>query len=228
MVSRRWWIVKGDNPAFDWLNLMYWPYTLMFLSFGAIGFMIAPKQNWELLPLGVLVFFLGVGVLAHCLDELKGRPLGTNIPSHHLKLASLFSLVILGLVTISLTLSYSFFILPLFILSGSIVVVYNLELFSGRFHSDMIFIIGFGIMPQFIAYFVSGLVFPSLSVIIIMIALGSVCGVETVINHHIKAHSMDYRTAYDKSFSYLERGIWVVVFMPVFLALGLSLWRLGF
>lgn len=200
----------------------------MFLSFGAIGFMIAPIQNWQLLPLGVLVFFLGVGVLAHCLDELKGRPLGTNIPDHHLILVIMISMMILSLITVDLTLNYSYYILPLFIISGLIVFVYNFELFSGRFHSDMIFIIGFGIMPQFLAYFVSSLIFPSLSVIIVMIALGSVCGVETTVNHFIKAQSIDYRKAYDQNFAYLERAVWSAVFLPIVLALGLTLWRLGF
>lgn len=222
MTSKRWWTV-----GIDWIDLMYWPYTLMFLSFGIIGFMIAPIQNWQLLPLGLLVLFLGVGVLAHCFDELKGRPLGTNIPEDHLKAVIISSIITLSVVTLALTLTYSYFILPLFLLSGSIVIVYNLELFSGRFHNDMIFILGFGIMPQFLAYFVSSLVFPSLSIIIIMIALSSVCGVETTVNHWVKWNS-DYQYSYDNKFAYLQRAVWSAVFMPSVLALGLTLWRLGY
>lgn len=222
MTSKRWWTVGND-----WIDLMYWPYTLMFLSFGIIGFMIAPIQNWELLPLGLLVLFLGVGVLAHCLDELKGRPLGTQIPGRHLKIVVLVTIITLAIITLGLTLTYSFYILPLFIMAGSIVVFYNLELFSGRFHNDMIFIIGFGIMPQFLAYFVSSLVFPSPSVIIIMVALGSITGVETTVNHFVKWNS-DYQFSYDAKFSYLQRAVWSAVFMPSVLALGLTLWRLGY
>jgi len=43
--------------------------------------MIAPRVNWTTLIATLLAFFLAVGVAAHALDELRGRPLGTAMPS---------------------------------------------------------------------------------------------------------------------------------------------------
>jgi len=69
------------------------------------------------------------------LDEMHGRPLGTDLSSRTLVVLAVVSLTgaaaigIVGAVTISLTL------IP-FVLAGVfIVLAYNLEWFGGRFHA---------------------------------------------------------------------------------------------
>lgn len=70
---------KPGSTAGDLLAMLHPPYTAWHLSFVAMGAALAPTLDWQRL-LGTLVaFFLGTGVAAHSLDELKGRPLGTKL-----------------------------------------------------------------------------------------------------------------------------------------------------
>ena len=57
------------------------PYTLWHLSYVAIGAALAPELEANRLLWGLAAFFLALGVGAHALDELHGRPLGMEIPS---------------------------------------------------------------------------------------------------------------------------------------------------
>ena len=81
-------------------------------------------------------FFLAVGVRAHALDELNGRPLGTRLSDRTLiclavaGLAGAVGIGVAGLVIVSVSLA------PFIVAGAFIVVAYNLELFGGRFHSD--------------------------------------------------------------------------------------------
>src|ERR1700674_3054634 len=56
------------------------PYTAWHLSYVLIGSGLAPSVNGVKLIATLLAFFLAVGISAHALDELKGRPLGTELP----------------------------------------------------------------------------------------------------------------------------------------------------
>jgi hypothetical protein len=80
----------GARPAFyalapggwrDYVTLLHPPYTLWHLSYVAVGAGLAPVLAWDRLGLALAAFFLGMGVGAHALDELRGRPLQTRIPA---------------------------------------------------------------------------------------------------------------------------------------------------
>src|SRR6266511_1070791 len=64
----------------DYITLLHPPYTLWHLSYVAIGAGLAPEFRWSRFGLAIAAFFLAVGVGAHALDELMGRPLQTRIP----------------------------------------------------------------------------------------------------------------------------------------------------
>jgi hypothetical protein len=103
-------------------------------------------------------FFLGVGVCAHALDELHGRPLRTRLSDGlliGLALASLLGAIaigVLGVITVSASIA-------VFVAAGAfIVVAYNLELFGGRFHSDTWFALAWGAFPALTSYWANGLV----------------------------------------------------------------------
>src|SRR4051794_13700359 len=64
----------------DWWGLLHPPYTLWHLSYVAIGATLAPRFDGGRLIATLVAFFLAVGVCAHALDELHGRPLRTAIP----------------------------------------------------------------------------------------------------------------------------------------------------
>ena len=68
----------------DYVTLLHPPYTLWHLSYVAVGAALAPRMDWALLGWTTLAFALAMGVGAHALDELHGRPLQTRIPSRML------------------------------------------------------------------------------------------------------------------------------------------------
>jgi hypothetical protein len=152
----------ADRPAFyalesggwrDYWSLLHPPYTLWHLSYVVIGACIAPVVNFGWLIETALAFFLAMGLAAHALDELKGRPLRTRIPDGVLSaiavvgLAGAFALGIHGAVVVSPWL-WAFIAV-----GGFLVVAYNLELFGGAFHSDLWFALGWGAFPALTAYF---------------------------------------------------------------------------
>jgi hypothetical protein len=100
-----------------------------------------------------LAFFLAMGIGAHALDELKGRPLGTRIP--RIVLAALAALSIGAASAIGLAIAAgSTWWLSAFVAAGVfIAVAYNLELFGGAFHSDLWFSAAWGAFPLVTAYF---------------------------------------------------------------------------
>jgi hypothetical protein len=146
-----------EGPAFyatgqrsvwrDVRAVLHPPYTLWHLSYVALGAMVVQHVNWATLALTLAAFFLAVGIAAHALDELRGRPLGTELPSWLLKSAAAIGLggaVALGIVGIS----RAGFGLLIFIIIGSFFVLsYNLELFGGLVHTDLGFAVAWGAFP---------------------------------------------------------------------------------
>src|SRR5205814_7935334 len=65
----------------DYVTLLHPPYTLWHLSYVAIGAGLAPKIDGTRLGATFAAFALALGVGAHALDELRGRPLRTAIPA---------------------------------------------------------------------------------------------------------------------------------------------------
>ena len=65
----------------DYVTLLHPPYTLWHLSYVALGASLAPHFHLDRMLWALAAFGLAMGVAAHALDELKGRPLGTAIPS---------------------------------------------------------------------------------------------------------------------------------------------------
>jgi hypothetical protein len=157
--------VSGEaRPAFyalapggwrDYVTLLHPPYTLWHLSYVAIGAGLATHMRWALLGWTTLAFFLGMGIGAHALDELNGRPLRTRIPAAALVVlaaASLAAACAIGLVVAAHTTWW----LVAFVVAGAFVAVaYNLELCRGAFHSDLWFGLAWGAFPVLTGYFAS-------------------------------------------------------------------------
>jgi len=148
--------MSDGRPAFyalapggwrDWWTLLHPPYTLWHLSYIALGAATAAELDLYRLGMTLLGFFLGVGLAAHALDELRGRPLGTSIPDGvlvGLAVVSLCGAAAIGVVGIVQVSGW----LAVFIAVGAfLVVAYNLELFGGAFHSDLWFALAWGGFP---------------------------------------------------------------------------------
>ncbi|MBA2569327.1 MAG: hypothetical protein H0V11_08285 [Actinobacteria bacterium] len=139
----------------DYVTLLHPPYTLWHLSYVAIGAALAPSFEAERLLAALVAFFLGMGVGAHALDELQGRPLQTRIGTG--TLVALAALSIAGAVGIGVfaALAWTPWLLPFVAFGAFIVYAYNLELVGGRFHSHFWFALSWGAFPLLAGYLVT-------------------------------------------------------------------------
>ena len=137
----------------DYVTLLHPPYTAWHLSYVVLGAALAPQWRPGVLGLALAAFFLGMGIGAHALDELQGRPLQTRIGRRMLLVLATLSL--LGAAAIGIaTAFYTSLGLLVFVAVGSfIAVAYNLELFGGRFHGTLWFALGWGALPVLATYF---------------------------------------------------------------------------
>jgi hypothetical protein len=137
----------------DYATLLHPPYTLWHLSYAIWGAALAGAHHHDRLAATLVAFFLAVGVAAHALDELQGRPLRTSIPA-----GGLWALAALGLTgAVSLGMLGAVLVSPwllAFVAFGLFIApAYNLEWFGGRFHNDFWFAISWGSFPLLTAYF---------------------------------------------------------------------------
>jgi hypothetical protein len=155
-----------DRPAFyalrsggwrDLVTLLHPPYTAWHLSYVALGAAAAPTLHADRLGAAIGAFFLAVGVSAHALDELRGRPLGTTLKRRTLIALAMGGLVGAVAIGVSGIVVVSALLAPLVIAGALIVPAYNLELAGGRFHTDAWFALAWGGFPAFTGYFVNSL-----------------------------------------------------------------------
>ena len=137
----------------DYVTILHVPYTAWHLSYVAIGAALSPDFALARLWPALVAFGLAVGIGAHALDELNGRPLQTRISAPVLvglaagSIAVAVAIGIVGAVTVDPWLAA-------FVGAGAfIVVAYNLESFAGRFHGDLWFALAWGAFPLLTAYF---------------------------------------------------------------------------
>ncbi len=145
---------RGGRAA-DWWTVLHPPYTVWHLSYVVLGAAMAPTRDWGALALSVLAFFLAVGVAAHALDELAGRPLGTAIPAATLRAVAgvaLAGAVALGLLGVFGWGPVNWALLVAIPVGAALVIGYNLELLGGRMHTDLVFALGWGGFPVVVGY----------------------------------------------------------------------------
>ena len=137
----------------DWWVLLHPPYTMWHLAYVAIGASIAPRFDGARLAATLIAFLLAVGVGAHALDELHGRPLRTGVPRNALvagAVAGIGAAVAIGIIGITQVGPG----LAVFIIAGvALNVGYNLELFGGRLHNDVTFAAAWGVFPVLTGYY---------------------------------------------------------------------------
>lgn len=156
----------GLRPAFyalrpggwrDLVTVLHPPYTLWNISNVAIGAAAAPHIYTGRLAAAIAAFFLAVGIGAHSLDELNGRPLGTQLSRRTLLVLAIgglggaLAIGVAGTVLVSPTLA------PLVIAGGFIAPAYNLELFDARFHTDFWLAASWGGFSAFTGWWVNSL-----------------------------------------------------------------------
>jgi hypothetical protein len=136
----------------DWWTLLHPPYTAWHLSYVVIGASLAPHVDLTRLIATLLAFFAAVGLSAHALDELHGRPLRTRIPGAALMVVTVAGLIVavaLGVVGVA---RVGWVLLPFIVAGPLLVVAYNAELFGGVVHTDAGFAAAWGAFPLLTAY----------------------------------------------------------------------------
>jgi hypothetical protein len=136
----------------DWWTLLHPPYTAWHLAYVVIGAALAPHVRLAPLAATLIAFFLAVGLAAHALDELHGRPLRTQIPT-----AALLAVTIAGLagavgLGVAGVVRVGWVLVPFLLIGPCLVVAYNAELFGGLIHTDLGFAAAWGAFPVLTAY----------------------------------------------------------------------------
>jgi hypothetical protein len=146
-MSRPSFYALQPGGARDYWTLLHPPYTLWHLSFVALGACVVDTLEPRYLVMALVAFFLAVGIAAHALDELHGRPLRTQIPRS--VLISLAVIGVAGALAIGLygASVVSWWGLVFIGIGGFLVPAYNLEWFGGRFHTDLWFAVMWGGFP---------------------------------------------------------------------------------
>ncbi len=143
-----WFVPKFGTKNFRLgIGILFLPYTGMVIAFAAWGSLVV-DYSLERLGAICLLYFLALGISAHCLDALgsKTKPWGflSKKKLWIISLITLSSAIIIGF-------HYAFLDSPLLIPIGIVeiffLVSYNLELFNGKFHNNSSFVLSWGVLP---------------------------------------------------------------------------------
>jgi hypothetical protein len=154
---------QAPRPAFyalspggwrDLVTILHLPYTAWNLSYVAIGAALAPSFHLWRLGAALGAFFLALGIASHALDELTGRPLGTQLSQR-----TLIALAVIGLggacaIGVAVAVVVSLWLIAFVVVGAFLALAYNLELFGGRFHTDLWLGIAWGAFPPLTGWFV--------------------------------------------------------------------------
>lgn len=148
--TSEWFVPKFGPQNFRiCIGMMFLPYTGIIVSFAALGSLVGPF-TLERLGAICLIYFLGLGISAHCFDAVGGKtkPWG-NLPKKKVWTTGLVALAI----AFSVGLYYAFLdsplLIPIGIIEGFFLFAYNLELFGGRFHNNASVLISWAVLPIF-------------------------------------------------------------------------------
>jgi len=213
-----WFVPKFGTRNFRLsIGILFLPYTGMVMSFAIWGSLSVDFTLERLTSIG-LIYFFAIGMSAHCLDALgsKKKPWGEL---SHLKLwtASIISLII----SFSIGLYYAFLdswlLIPIGILEGFFLFAYNLELFRGKFHNNLSFVISWGILPVF-----AGAAIQSNSISVETMMFSAIAGLASYIlittsrkYKELKKEKAGYKTYYKKELI-LKTVSSVVIFGTIF------------
>ena len=137
----------------DYVTVLHLPYTAWNLAYVAVGAALAPRFHTDRMLWTMAAFALALGVSAHMLDELNGRPLRTRIPAGVLVGLASGALVAACAIGVWAASQWGYGLLAFVAVGGFIVPAYNLEWFGGRLHNAWGLALAWGAFPVLTAYF---------------------------------------------------------------------------
>ena len=142
--------MQGRRAGFrSYLTLFHLPTTTGLLSLILISSTISPVLDMNRLALFLLEGFLLIGVASNYLDEIKGRPWNTTIPTYVLWTVGIGALAASSFIGLYLALKIGLWFLPVVAAWAFLTASYSLELFNGKLHNaltlgSLVFIACFG------------------------------------------------------------------------------------
>jgi hypothetical protein len=137
----------------DYVTVLHLPYTAWNLAYVAVGAALAPHFHTDRMLWTMAAFALALGVSAHMLDELNGRPLRTQIPDTVLVGLAVAALAGASAIGIWAATQWGYGLLAFVAAGAFIVPAYNLEWFGGRLHNAWGLALAWGAFPVLTAYF---------------------------------------------------------------------------
>jgi len=147
----------GPGGWRDYVTVLHLPYTLWNLSYVALGAALAPRFDTGRMVWTMAAFALALGVAAHALDELHGRPLGTRIGSGVLVGLAVVSLAAACAIGVWAAFAWGFGLLAFVAVGAVLVPAYNLEWFGGRLHNEWGLALAWAAFPVLTAYYAQAL-----------------------------------------------------------------------
>jgi len=213
-----WFVPKFGSQNFRLsIGILFLPYTGIVISFAIWGSLSVEFGLDRIVSISLLYFF-AIGISAHCLDALgsKKKPWG-NISHKKLWSAAIISLIMSFSVGGYYIFLDSWLLVPIGIMEGFFLFAYNLELFRGKFHNNLSFVISWGILPVF-----AGAAIQSNSITVETIMFSAIAGLVSYVlivtsrkYKELKRQNADHITYYKKEII-LKITSSVVIFSTVF------------
>lgn len=151
------WFVPAFGPIKFrmFTGLLFLPYTGMVLAYTVIGATLAQTIYWNRVISLLVIYFLALGVGAHALDALGSKnikPWGETFSPRQLRSLAAASLALAFAIGAYYMVRYSPLLWPVALAEGFFVLAYNLEWFSGKFHTDVWFAFSWGTLPVLAGY----------------------------------------------------------------------------
>jgi hypothetical protein len=227
------WFVPGFGPLKFriFIGLLFLPYTGMVLAYTVIGSMMAESIDWHRVGAILIIYFLGLGIGGHALDALGSqgiKPWGRVFSRTQLWALAIVSLALAYALGVYFIILYAPLLGAIALLEGFFVLAYNLEWFTGRFHTDAWFAVSWGSLPVLGGYVLQTNRL-ALDVLIVAIAMGFLSLVEIKASRPYKAlkrmpeeaRAMQ-DTVHMQQFEAILKGLSLGV---ILLAVGLLSWR---
>jgi len=163
----------------------------MVLCYVTLGALMVPEIRPDRLLWILVAYVLGLGIGAHALDQLSGRPYGRSFT-----VPELWALAILTLAAaVAIGSYYALTLAPglwAFVAAETFfAVTYNLDrLFGGRFHRDHWFVFSWGALPFLTSFYLQSLTL-TLPALVMAGALAGTAGMEISLSRWVRALRRD-------------------------------------
>lgn len=171
--TSEWFVPRFGSKNFRIsIGMLFLPYTGMVVSFAAWGSFTTVFSPERLAAICAL-YFLALGISAHCLDSIgsKSKPWGF-LSRRKILTVALLSLGGAFAIGMHYALLDSPLLIPIGVLESFFLFAYNLELFGGRFHNNAVFVVSWGVLPV-----LAGSAIQSNSISIETVMLAGVAGI---------------------------------------------------